>query len=66
MVELVGAEDVAVVEGRQVVDVDLSRLEEQEEKDEDAGGDQSMDSFLSGENRGTKSLFCKLELSLTF
>lgn len=33
MVELVGAEEVAVVEGRQVVDVDLSGLVEDEEKE---------------------------------
>lgn len=39
MAELVGAEDVAVVEGRQVVDVDLSRLEEEEEEVQDEGGD---------------------------
>lgn len=43
MAELVGAEDVAVVEGRQVVDVDLSRLKEEEEKEVDAGGDQRLD-----------------------
>jgi len=33
--ELVGAEKVAVVEGRQVVDVDLSGLEEEEEGEEE-------------------------------
>lgn len=33
VVELVGAEEVAVVEGRQVVDVDLSCLMEDEEKE---------------------------------
>ncbi len=38
VVELVGAEKVTVVEGRQVVDVYLSRLEKEEEEEEGRKG----------------------------